>query len=92
MIIVIPMVNIENLKGEERMIQEYKQHRAKRRMKRKSGTNISSECICPNCGEKVYHKRGVPCFEEKCPKCGISMERLKYLRSRKYARIWYANL
>ncbi len=32
-------------------------------------------CVCPDCGEKVPHKRGVPCVDMKCPKCGASMIR-----------------
>jgi hypothetical protein len=33
------------------------------------------ECVCPGCGERSPHKRGLPCFEMKCPKCGLSMTR-----------------
>jgi len=32
-------------------------------------------CICPSCGEKVAHQQGMPCFEQKCPKCGAAMTR-----------------
>lgn len=32
-------------------------------------------CLCPACGHKVPHRQGVPCFEEKCPKCGATMTR-----------------
>ena len=33
------------------------------------------ECVCPKCEEKVPHRRGVPCEEERCPKCGAKMLR-----------------
>jgi hypothetical protein len=32
-------------------------------------------CVCPNCGKKITHKAGVPCYEEKCPDCGTQMIR-----------------
>jgi len=33
------------------------------------------ECVCPQCGHREPHQRGVPCTEHKCPKCGIAMTR-----------------
>jgi hypothetical protein len=32
-------------------------------------------CICPKCGEKIAHRRSVPCQEERCPGCGGKMLR-----------------
>ena len=32
-------------------------------------------CVCPACGEKMPHKQGIPCFEQKCPRCGAVMTR-----------------
>ena len=33
------------------------------------------KCICPNCGHKVKHRAGQPCYDVKCPKCGTQMMR-----------------
>jgi predicted Fe-Mo cluster-binding NifX family protein len=35
----------------------------------------TGDCVCPQCGEKEPHKRGMPCAERKCPKCGTVMTR-----------------
>ncbi|HOO55784.1 MAG TPA: hypothetical protein PLN69_03105 [bacterium] len=35
----------------------------------------SGECICPKCGNRVAHQRGVPCINTACPKCGTMMSR-----------------
>jgi hypothetical protein len=32
-------------------------------------------CVCPNCGERVTHQLGSPCYEKQCPKCGTAMTR-----------------
>ena len=32
-------------------------------------------CICPKCGERMAHKRNIPCQDEKCSKCGSKMLR-----------------
>ena len=39
------------------------------------GLGAGGECVCPACGEKVPHTRGVPCNQMKCPKCGQLMAR-----------------
>ena len=35
----------------------------------------AGNCICPNCGHRVPHRRGVPCTQVKCPACGSPMTR-----------------
>ncbi len=39
------------------------------------GTGPGGECVCPQCGERTPHQAGIPCFEQKCPKCNASMVR-----------------
>lgn len=38
-----------------------------------SGTGVGNVCICPACGAKAPHKRGIPCFQINCPQCGKPM-------------------
>lgn len=35
----------------------------------------SGECLCPNCGYREPHQRGVPCYVRKCSRCGAPMTR-----------------
>jgi predicted Fe-Mo cluster-binding NifX family protein len=32
-------------------------------------------CVCPKCGRRAPHERGVPCAGQKCPECGAAMVR-----------------
>ncbi len=32
-------------------------------------------CVCPNCGYEEEHKRGLPCAQRRCPRCGTEMKR-----------------
>ena len=32
-------------------------------------------CVCPQCGRREPHARGVPCIDQKCPMCGTAMVR-----------------
>lgn len=39
------------------------------------GLGLGGNCICPACGYKQPHQRGVPCNSLKCPQCGQMMTR-----------------
>jgi len=39
------------------------------------GAGPGGFCVCPQCGYKVSHQRGVPCSEMLCPYCQIPLER-----------------
>ncbi len=32
-------------------------------------------CVCPKCGQRLAHERGVPCVRRQCPQCGTAMVR-----------------
>jgi len=39
------------------------------------GCGPDSQCSCPNCGHIQPHQLGIPCYTQKCPKCGAPMTR-----------------
>ncbi|MEW5937263.1 MAG: hypothetical protein AB1665_05545 [Candidatus Thermoplasmatota archaeon] len=39
------------------------------------GFGPGGECVCSNCGYKEPHRIGVPCYNLKCPKCGVPLRR-----------------
>lgn len=39
------------------------------------GLGLGGKCVCTNCGKKVSHQRGTPCYQMKCPDCGGAMTR-----------------
>jgi len=41
-----------------------------RKRLRKGGVDY---CVCPKCGYRTRHKRGVPCVKMKCPRCGSAL-------------------
>lgn len=36
----------------------------------KPGSGPSGYCVCPSCGYRTPHTRGVPCTAQNCPNCG----------------------
>jgi predicted Fe-Mo cluster-binding NifX family protein len=32
-------------------------------------------CLCPKCGHREPHERGMPCTQKRCPKCDAAMTR-----------------
>jgi len=43
--------------------------------RRGAGAGPGGYCVCRNCGHREPHKRGVPCNQEVCPRCGGPMYR-----------------
>jgi hypothetical protein len=43
--------------------------------KRRHDMREGGYCICPKCGERMIHKRGIRCQDEKCSKCDTKMLR-----------------
>lgn len=39
------------------------------------GSGPSGYCVCPQCGNKVEHRAGTPCYNMTCPACGAKMAR-----------------
>ena len=40
-----------------------------------AGTGAPDSCLCPACGDKTPHERGIPCLQVHCPHCGKPMVR-----------------
>lgn len=36
---------------------------------------VGGACVCPKCGHREPHQRGIPCVKRPCPKCGTAMIR-----------------
>jgi hypothetical protein len=42
---------------------------------RGGGMGAGGFCICPKCGQRVPHRPGTPCLEERCAACGVALVR-----------------
>lgn len=45
------------------------------RMGGRKAAGPAGACLCPACGHRETHERGVPCTQKQCPKCGAAMTR-----------------
>jgi len=52
-----------------------KKGRFKEEIEEAVGKGPGGYCVCPKCGYKIEHQRGVPCSSVQCPKCKINLER-----------------
>lgn len=41
----------------------------------RAGVGPGGECVCPQCGVKLPHQVGTPCYSVSCPKCQTKMIR-----------------
>jgi hypothetical protein len=51
------------------------QGRGPGRMGGSKAAGPGGDCICPTCGQRLPHQVGQPCYELKCPRCGVTMTR-----------------
>jgi len=49
--------------------------RFEKEMENAQGSGPDGFCVCPQCGYKVSHQRGVPCPTMICPKCHVPLVR-----------------
>lgn len=49
--------------------------RFKEKIKEAAGQGPGGYCVCPKCGYKILHQRGIPCSALQCPNCKINLER-----------------
>jgi len=47
-----------------------------------AGTGGGHDCVCPKCGQRGFHRRGVPCTMTQCRACGTAMVSVSYRNSK----------
>ncbi len=51
-------------------------------MRAKDNSFVDGYCVCPKCGYKIKHERGVPCATLECPKCHTKLVRDDLLKKK----------
>jgi len=49
--------------------------RRRERLRERVQAGPGGTCVCPQCGHREPHERGIPCTEVACPSCGQKMVR-----------------
>lgn len=57
--------------------QAIKIHGGDFKMAARRGFGRMHYCVCPSCGYKEEHQRGVPCYQKRCPKCNKNLIRAR---------------
>jgi len=52
-----------------------KKGRFKKEIEEAEGRGPGGYCVCPKCGYKIEHKKGIPCSSVSCSNCKINLER-----------------
>ncbi len=65
--------NSKDLENINEQLSNYQ--RQKHNYFQQAGNKVKADCVCPECGFKISHKRGVPCRNVSCPKCNIALYR-----------------
>ena len=73
--IVMPRRGAKGSRGDDAGRDAGKSGRGGRGQKGGFSGGPGGECVCPSCGKRTPHERGVPCIEVSCPECGTAMTR-----------------
>ena len=52
-----------------------RQGKFKDKIEEAAGQGPGGYCVCPKCGYKIPHQRGIPCSTLQCPNCKVNLER-----------------
>jgi len=71
----VPCRSINCPKCNSTMVGEGNNKNINVRRGRKNNQKSQFLCVCPACGKKQSHQRGLPCSSASCPKCDSMMTR-----------------